>query len=401
MLMADARFCPQCGVPAVPQAKFCAACGAAMPGQPSPPPSSVASSAPASARTLTPGLLVLTFYLIAGLGVWLFVLRTQPFPSVSGGTEGQASTGGSTLPQTHPEVAIPADAKKFLADLAIAANAAPQDLKTWKSLAEAQARASRIDSSYRSAALSSYRHVLDLVPNDLDALRGIGNVYYDLEEFPKAIESYQKYLTLKPDDANVRTDMGTMYLYSRDIDRAIAEYQTVVSQKPEFFQAYFNLGIAHQEKGETAKARELLARARTMTADKTIQERIDQVLAQFDSGSAVAGMSPPSTLPPSAPSIASALSPFQQTVERIFRAHEIMGPRINRIEWPAAVRARVLFQNFPMSAMPPEVRERFLGKLREQVNDAKKTNRIGDAVTIELIDADTDQIMDTLSTATS
>lgn len=397
--MADARFCPQCGVPTVPQAKFCAACGAAMP-EPRPASTpSVTSSPPA--RTLVPGLLVLTFYLIAGLGLWLFVLRTQPFPSVSGGTEGQASKGGSTLPQSHPEVAIPADAKKFLADLATAANAAPQDLKTWKSLAEAQARASRIDSSYRSAALASYRHVLDLVPNDLDALRGLGNVYYDLEEFTSAMEYYQKYLTLKPDDANVRTDLGTMYLYSRNIDRAIAEYETVVSQKPEFFQAYFNLGIAHQEKGETAKARELLTRARTLTTDKTIQERIDQVLAQFNGGSALVGTSPPSTPTPASPSAAATLSPFQQIVERFFRAHEIMGPRISRIEWAAPTRARVLFQNFPMSAMPPEVRERFLGKLREQVNEAKKTNRISDAVMIELIDADTNQIMDTLSTATS
>lgn len=348
-----------------------------------------------------PGLLVLTFYLVAGLGVWLFVLRTQPFPSVSGGTEGQASKGGSTLPQSHPEVAIPEDAKKFLADLATAANAAPQDLKTWKSLAEAQARASRIDSSYRSAALASYRHVLELVPNDLDALRGLGNVYYDLEEFTKAIEYYQQYLTLKPEDANVRTDMGTMYLYSRDIDRAIAEYQTVVAQKPDFFQAYFNLGIAHQEKGETAKARELLTRARGMTTDKTIQERIDQVLAQFTGGATMSAPSSPPASPSASPSAASTLSPFQQTVEQFFRAHEIMGPRISRIEWTATARARVLFQNFPMSAMPPEVRERFLGKLREQVNAAKKTHQISEAVMIELIDADTNQIMDTLSTATS
>jgi len=54
-----------------------------------------------------------------------------------------------------------------------------------------------------------------------------------------------------------------------------------------------------------------------------------------------------------------------------------------------------------MSAMPPEVRERFLGKLREQVNEAKKASQINEAVTIELIDADTNQVMDTLTTATS
>jgi tetratricopeptide (TPR) repeat protein len=396
--MAEARFCPQCGTQIVPQAKFCAACGSALPGhrltrtqQPTPP-----------ARVITPGLLVLTFYLLAGIGLWLFVLRTQPFPSAtSTETEGQASKGGSALSQNHPEVALPDEAKKILADLVDKANAAPQDLKAWKTLAEAQSRASRIDSSYRSAALSSYRHVLDLAPNDLDALRGVGNVYYDFEEFDKAIEYYQKYLTLSPDDASVRTDMGTMYLYSNEVDHAIAEYQAVIAKKPDFFQAYFNLGIAYQEKGDANQARDFLVKAKALTSEKAIQERIDQVLAQFSGDGAASPSTPSSTPSQSTPSTDSTLSPFQQAIEKLFRSHDIMGPRISRIEWTTAASARMFLQNFPMAGMPAEVRERFLGKLRTQVNDAKTANNLNDTVTIELIDADTNQVMDTLSTAAS
>jgi tetratricopeptide (TPR) repeat protein len=349
-----------------------------------------------------PGLLVLTFYLLSGMSIWLFVLRTQPFPTVTpAGSEGQASKGGSSLSQDHPEVALPDEAKKLLAGLVEKANAAPQDLSTWKTLAEAQSRAARIDSSYRSAALASYRHVLELASNDLDALRGVGNVYYDFEEFGKAIDYYQQYLALKPDDVSVRTDMGTMYLYSNEVDRAIAEYQTVVAKKPDFFQAYFNLGIAYQEKGEPEKSREFLVRAKELTTDKALQEKIDQVLAQFNEG----GVAPSSTAPPPTPtptvSMNASLSPFQQAVEKLFRSHEIMGPRISQIEWLSAAKARVLFQNFPISAMPPEVRERFLGKMRLQVTEAKNTNNITDQVTVEFIDADTNQVMETLSTGTS
>jgi len=88
-------------------------------------------------------------------------------------------------------------------------------------------------------------------------------------------------------------------------------------------------------------------------------------------------------------------------VEKLFRSHEIMGPRISQIEWLSAAKARVLFQNFPISAMPPEVRERFLGKMRLQVTEVKQTNNITDQVTIEFVDADTNQVMETLSTGTS
>ena len=51
-----------------------------------------------------------------------------------------------------------------------------------------------------------------------------------------------------------------------------------------------------------------------------------------------------------------------------------------------------------MAAMPREVRERFLGKLRTQVTEAKSANSVGGTAKIELIDADTNQIMETITT---
>src|SRR5262245_5509138 len=349
------RFCPQCGAKTAPQANFCAGCGEALPNTTGNLAKQTRTALAPSRSTLVAGFVVLSLYLLIGTGLWVFVLQSQPFPSTATlAGEGQASKGGSTLLQDHPQVSLPEEAKKLLAELAEKANAAPQEVKTWKTLAEAQSRAARLDSSYRSAALSSYRHVLELAPNDLDALRGVGNVYYDFEEYAKAIEYYEKYLTFNPEDPGVRTDLGTMYLYANDADRAISEYQAVLAKKPDFFQAYFNLGIAYQEKGVPDKARESLARAKALTTDKNIQGKIDEVLAQ------VGG---PAPTPTAAPAADPARSPFQRAVEKLFRGHEIMGPRVSRIEWPAPAEARVFFQNFPMAGMPAEVRERFLGKL--------------------------------------
>lgn len=336
---------------------------------------------------------MLSLYLVVGTGLWLFVLQSQPFPATVAPTRNrQASMGGSALPQDHPQVSLPDEVKKRITELVDKANAAPQDVPAWKTLAEVQARAARVDSSYRSAALSSYRHVLDLAPNDPDALRGVGNVYYDFEEYAKATEYYQQYLALNPDDPSVRTDLGTMYLYSNDADRAVSEYQAVLAKKPEFFQARFNLGIAYQEKGESDKARAALTRAKELTSDQNLRARIDQVLAQFSGETATVSATP---------AVTAARSPFQQAVEKLFRGHEIMGPRIDRIEWLAPAEAQVFFQNFPMGGMPPEVRERFLGKLRTQVTEAKSANSISGTAKIELIDTDTKQVMETITTVTS
>ncbi|MSQ48305.1 MAG: tetratricopeptide repeat protein [Deltaproteobacteria bacterium] len=410
------QFCPQCGTKTLPPANFCASCGAtlpsALPPAPShqPPPATLPPSAPLTRASVFPGLLVMGFYLLAGTALWVFVLRSQPFPTVGATDSGGPSRGGSqNLAQATPPVTLPDDVKQRITEFVEKAKAAPQDANAWRTLADVQFRASQIDASYRSAALSSYHHVLELLPNDLPAIRGVGNVYYDFEEYSKAKEYYEKYLTLSPEDPDVRTDLGTMYLYAKDTDRAIKEYQTVVTQKPDFFQAYFNLGVAYHEKGDLDKARETLAKAKTLTTDKVIHERVDQVLAQFNGGPAPtsASMPPPSTpAPPTTPvapespvpvAIDPSLSPFQQAIEKLFRTHDIMGPRINAIEWPTPTEARILIQNFPMSAMPPDMRERFLGKFRTLISEAKTSNGISGTATVTFIDADSKQLMETLS----
>ena len=282
--------------------------------------------------------------------------------------------------------AFPTTPKQQIATLVDEANTKPDSAETWRRLAEVQFRASQLEASYRSAALSSYQHVLELAPDDPTALRGIGNVYYDFEEHTKAIGYYERYLALRPDDANVRTDLGTMYLYTNRADRAIAEYQTVIAANPDFFQAHFNLGIAYREKTDFTQARQSLERARALTDDERIRDRVDHVLAQLNGGA------PPQAQPRTA---------FQHAVEQLFHSHDIMGPKVARIEWSAPAGARVYLQNFPIQGMPPDVRNRFLAKLRIQIGLAKKNNNIDDSVIVELIDAETRSVMETLQTETS
>jgi hypothetical protein len=101
--------------------------------------------------------------------------------------------------------------------------------------------------------------------------------------------------------------------------------------------------------------------------------------------------------PVSPVSIDPALSPFQQAIEKLFRTHDIMGPRISTIEWPTPTEARILIQNFPMSAMPSDMRERFLEKFRTLIGEAKTSTGIDGTATVKFIDADTQQLMETLS----
>ena len=82
-------------------------------------------------------------------------------------------------------------------------------------------------------------------------------------------------------------------------------------------------------------------------------------------------------------------------------AQDMGGENKALIEWSAPAGAKVYLQNFPIQGMPPDVRNRFLAKLRIQIGLAKKNNNIDDSVIVELIDAETRSVMETLQTETS
>jgi len=87
-------------------------------------------------------------------------------------------------------------------------------------------------------------------PNDLDAMKQVGNAYYQIHSqtggaayAQKGINYYSKYLEAKPDDADVRTDMAVLYFYIGETDRAIQEASQVIESNPRHPQSNFNLGV--------------------------------------------------------------------------------------------------------------------------------------------------------------
>jgi tetratricopeptide (TPR) repeat protein len=80
-------------------------------------------------------------------------------------------------------------------------------------------------------------------PKDVDTLARLGNMYYDAQQYPKAIEYYQQALKITPSNADIRTDMGTAMFYAGDSDKALAEFQKSLSYRPNYPNTLFNMGI--------------------------------------------------------------------------------------------------------------------------------------------------------------
>jgi len=93
------------------------------------------------------------------------------------------------------------------------------------------------------AEIENYKEILRKDPNNLQALIGIGNLYFDTKQDLLAIENYRKALALDSMNANVRTDMAICYRRSGNPGRAVEELKKAISTTPRHAQSRYNLGV--------------------------------------------------------------------------------------------------------------------------------------------------------------
>ncbi len=369
------RFCTQCGASLLRDAHFCAACGA---------PEGAGSSRPllgAALSRFAPGLVLATVISLGAITVGLGARSANP-PNLP-----PSQAGAPGMPPGHPPVEVPAEVRSAIDKLAAHAKANPDDRDAWRQLGFVQYRAGQVDPKYLQEAAATYTHLLAGDPNDLDALRGLGNIAYDRDDPAAAVDFFRRYLAQKPDDLGVQTDLGTMLLASHQNEAALQTYRAVLQADPTFFQAQFNLALAYRATGDQAQALAALIRARDIAPDANARNRVESVLAQV-SGTPVASTSTPG---------ANVAGNLRAGVEAVFRAHPIVGPRVDRIDWSGATALRVMLREFPMQAMPQPVRETFIRRIRSGLVDSKARHGVTDPLRVELVDAGNGQVMEVIT----
>lgn len=80
-------------------------------------------------------------------------------------------------------------------------------------------------------------------PENTTAWIQLGHVYYDSNQYNKAIDAYEKSLALDPDNADVLTDLGVMYRRSQQPEKAIESFDKAISIDLKHETARFNKGI--------------------------------------------------------------------------------------------------------------------------------------------------------------
>jgi len=335
-----------------------------------------------------PWLVVFTVILLLGFAVIAGTLFPAPRPRIGNSSAGEAAS----LPNDHPPIQVPEEVRRAIAELVDKAKAEPDNLDLWRQLAQVQYRAGLLESGYLDAAETAYQHLLAKAPQDLEALRGLGNIAYERQQPAVALDYYRRYLELKPDDPEVRTDFGTMLLASGKAEEAIRTYLSVLEKNPQFFQAHFNLGVAYHGAGKMDEALAAFRKARELAPNERIQQEIDSLLARLGAAPEENRPQPAASAPPR-----QEYASFQAAAEAVFRDNPVMGKRVERVEWQGEHAARVYLRDFPMAqmgdAMRAMFRDRMLGRLREQ----KARFAVSEPVRFELVDVQSGEVMETLS----
>lgn len=118
-------------------------------------------------------------------------------------------------------------------------------------------------------------------PNNPEILAGIGNYYYDAQQYQTAIGYYQQALIVQPNNASVRTDLGTAYWYAGDADNAIAEFKKSLTYEPTQPNTLFNLGIVQwQGKMDINAAVETWQKLLDTNPNYEAKDKVLEMLAQ-------------------------------------------------------------------------------------------------------------------------
>ena len=484
------RFCPNCGAPLMAGAKFCVECGRALEAVAPPAGESARGrrGAPGGRNTIT-NAFVFVFVAITLVGLaaaaWIMlktpdVVRQQiavvppagapsadaltsstgaaapnqapPTDQNAAANPAAAGGQGGGLPAGHPRIELPTEARTFVDKIERDAHAKPDDVIAWDKLGAVSMRAAMFDQTYYGKAQEAYAHALKLEPDNLDALRGIGDIDYDQQHYDEAVAAYEHYLKKKPNDPEVRTDLGTMYLYMGNADQAVVQYKKAIAAKPGFFQAYYNMGIAYAQENKGDDAAATLKQAMALAPDDAARDQVKDLIAKLSGAPAAspsmqaAAASTPATAPivakstadasaavvakhtpaaspvavvaakstaaaaPAAPAIVAKTSAspaaapppgasdeFHGAVEEMVRGLPIAGPKVGSVQWPDKLKARVMMDNFPMDQMPPFAKTKFLSDLKAGIDSAKKDNNISSPVEVNIVDGASGRVMETIT----
>ena len=136
-----------------------------------------------------------------------------------------------------------------------------------------------------SRANTCYEMVLQISPDNSEALLNLGNMCAVKSDTEQAIDMYNRALEVSPDDPKIWNNLGVVYLSENRFDEALSAFESAISKDEFFPMAYYNAATILQRSGKPAAAMELLEKLLDLAPDdidfRKAHDRGRQILEDF------------------------------------------------------------------------------------------------------------------------
>lgn len=122
------------------------------------------------------------------------------------------------------------------------------------------------------AAEQLLRRVLEIEPENAQAVNKLGVVYARREQLEEAEQLFEQAISLDPNDPAPYCNLGNIYAQRDWVEKAQAAYEKALSLDPEYPNAIHNLGVLYRKMGDISKSVELLKRANRLEKGRLRQE---------------------------------------------------------------------------------------------------------------------------------
>lgn len=205
-----------------------------------------------------------------------------------------------------------------------------------------------------------YRRVLEVLPEQPDALHFLGVLLHQRGRYEDAIKCIEKSIALDPSLPDRHNNLGNVLLELERRDEAAAAYRRVIALKPDHADAYNNLGAVLRAVGRLAEAREAYLKAVELDPEHVdAYNNLGNLMsAQGEIKQAVTYYCQAITLMPDHPQARRLLGIAYYTLGQVDKAAEVFGQWLQ--EEPDNPIARHMFAATSGKDVPPRASDHYI-----------------------------------------
>ena len=77
-------------------------------------------------------------------------------------------------------------------------------------------------------------------PQNIDNYHKLSELYLQMEDYDRVMSVLESLLTIKPDDVQALVGMGTMWFYEKDFRKSLSYYNRALEINPKNYLIYYN-----------------------------------------------------------------------------------------------------------------------------------------------------------------